>query len=273
MKENYNEHTPNLSQRAYMISGSLNTTNYLTLFIYGVLVLLIAFVAFFAYTSDTTVQDFKIDIDFIVATAVSTSVALFLIYYFMYRRNILRLQDWQQDYLEQSFIIIFDTTIPKGNTTSEKVLNLVRAVIPELPQYMSYADPANRLQFFIKSRLKPSKIEPSSRIVNYKGRPYSFDIVVTTVDGDFIIKDFKDRVVTPEDLKELRDVASSNFKSRLSFRGTNIIRILCVAREYDQRLMQPEMLEQLMTNELEADFYIDLIIEEKTGFSVLWVGH
>jgi hypothetical protein len=73
-------------------------------------------------------------------------------------------------------------------------------------------------------------------------------------------------------LKQLRDVAVNKFKPRSSFRGTDIIRILCVAKEYDQRLMQQETLERLMTEELKADFYIDLIIEEKTGFSVLWVG-
>jgi hypothetical protein len=44
--------------------------------------------------------------------------------------------------LEQSYIIVFDTTIPKGNTISEKVLNLAQAVIPELTrEYASYADP------------------------------------------------------------------------------------------------------------------------------------
>lgn len=107
---------------------------------------------------------------------------------------------------------------------------------------MSHADPANRFLFYIKSKLMSSKIEPAPRIINYKGKPYSFDIIVTTVDGCFIIKDFKDKIVTSEDLKELRDIARSDFKSRLSFRSTNIIRILCVAMEYDQKLMQQETL-------------------------------
>ncbi|MFL6321432.1 MAG: hypothetical protein ACJ72Q_13270 [Nitrososphaeraceae archaeon] len=34
----------------------------------------------------------------------------------------------------------------------------------------------------------PSKFESASRTVNYKGIPYLFDIIVTTVDGNFIIR-------------------------------------------------------------------------------------
>jgi hypothetical protein len=273
LKEQYKEPTSNLSQRAYLISWSLSITNYLTLLTYGILVFLIVLVAFFAYSSDITVQDFKYDIDFIVTSAIITSIGLASIYYFMYRRNNIRLKEWQQDYLEQSYIIVFDTTIPKGNTTSEKVLNLSRAVFPELTrEYRSYSFPGNRLAFFIKSKLKPSKLDPAPQTVTYKGKPFSFDLVVPTVDGYFIIKDFKDKVVTSQDLKQLRDVAVSKFKDRSSFRGTEIIRILCVAKEYDQSLMQRETLELLTTKELKADFYMDLIVEEKTGFTVLWVG-
>ncbi|MFL6359451.1 MAG: hypothetical protein ACJ71K_15520 [Nitrososphaeraceae archaeon] len=50
------------------------------------------------------------------------------------------------------------------------------------------AEPFNRLEFFIKSKLRPSKFESASRTVNYKGIPYLFDIIVTTVDGNFIIR-------------------------------------------------------------------------------------
>jgi hypothetical protein len=116
-------------------------------------------------------------------------------------------------------------------------------------------------------------LEPVPWTVTYKGKPYLFDIVANTIEGYFIIKDFKDKVVMAEDVVQLRDVATSKFKNMSSFRGTNITRILCVSKEYDHRLMQQDSLERLMREEIRADFYIDLIIEEKTGFSVLWVGY
>lgn len=261
---------PSLTQRAYLIAGALSLTNSLMLLLYSLLIVVIAGMAYIAYLN----EDFRSSIDSIVGMAVFTSIFIALIYYFMFRRNIQRLKEWQQDYLEQSYIIIFDTTIPKGGTTSEKILNLSRAVFPELTrEYMSYIDPVSRLQFFIKSKLRPSKLEPTPRTVNYKGKPYLFDIVLSTVDGYFIIKDFKDKVVTSEDLKQLRDIARSKFKIKSSFRGIDIVRILCVAKEYDHSLMRQETLEWLMTEELRADFCMDLIIEEKTGFSVLWTGY
>jgi hypothetical protein len=111
------------------------------------------------------------------------------------------------------------------------------------------------------------------KTVNYRGHLYSFDMVLETIDGYFIIKDFKDKVVLPEDLKQLKEVATSKFKVRGSLRETFIFRILCVAKEYDKRFWQQETLEQLMTEELNADFKIDLIVEEKIGFSVLRIDH
>jgi hypothetical protein len=273
LEEHYEKATPSLSQRAYLIAGSLELTNYMLFVFYGFLVAVIALAAFVTYPSNTTVQVFRNEINDIVAVAIFTSIVLALIYFFLYRRNIQRLKDWQLDYLEQSYIIVFETILPKGNTTSEKVLNLSRAVFPELtPEYASYGNPVHRFEFFVKNKLKPTKRESALQTVNYKGKPYPFDIVLDTLKGYFIIKDFKDKVVSFEDLKQLTDIAGKKFKD-IVYRETKVFRILCVAKEYDQRLMQQDTLERLMTKELKADFYIDLIVEEKTGFSVLWVGY
>jgi hypothetical protein len=132
LEEHYEKATPSLSQRAYLIAGSLELTNYMSFVFYGFLVAVIALAAFITYPSNTTVQVFRNEINDIVAVAIFTSIVLALIYFFLYRRNIQRLKDWQPDYLEQSYIIVFETILPKGNTTSEKVLNLSRAVFPEL---------------------------------------------------------------------------------------------------------------------------------------------
>ena len=42
-----------------------------------------------------------------------------------------KLQEWDEDYLESAYILIFDTTIPKGDSTGEKVFNLAK-LFPEL---------------------------------------------------------------------------------------------------------------------------------------------
>lgn len=85
-----------------------------------------------------------------------------------------------------------------------------------------------------------------------------------TDEGYLLVKDFKDKVVSSEDLKELAKMA----KEKL----THIFRVISVAKTYDESFLNRETLEKQMTTQLRSSFKIDLILEEKVGYSVLWVG-
>lgn len=65
---------------------------------------------------------------------ISTAISAYVLGWFAVKapHAYRKLQEWDEDYLESVYIIIFDTTIPKGNTAGEKVFNLSKLVFPEL---------------------------------------------------------------------------------------------------------------------------------------------
>jgi hypothetical protein len=89
------------------------------------------------------------------------------------------------------------------------------------------------------------------------------DVVYNTGKGHFIIKDFGDHVVTSDMLKTLLDMISKHF--------SKIFRVIVVAKEYESKLTG-ETLEEQMSKLSREKFSIDLIVEEKLGYSVLWIG-
>ncbi|MGB7661758.1 MAG: hypothetical protein WBL67_03395 [Nitrososphaeraceae archaeon] len=59
------------------------------------------------------------------------------------------LNTWNEEYLQSSYTLIFDTTIPKGNTTGEKVLSLASLIFPQLrADYFDYYYVANFAKAF-----------------------------------------------------------------------------------------------------------------------------
>lgn len=100
--------------------------------------------------------------------------------------------------------------------------------------------------------------------MNYTIDSYVLDVAYKTDEGYFIVKDFKDQIVAPEDLRQLTRIVKEKF--------TRIFRVICVAKAYDESFLNKVTLEKQMTKELKANFKIDLILEEKVGYSVLWIS-
>ena len=126
------------------------------------------------------------------------------------------LEKWKDDYVEQAYFIVFDTTIPKGNSTGERVLNLAKVVFPELtPAYIdTYADFIDRIRIYLKRKFRKSEQKIISKTFNYKGKSYAVDLGLKTEVGYFIVKDFGNEIVSIENLRELIDVVSSKFKDK-----------------------------------------------------------
>jgi hypothetical protein len=183
-----------------------------------------------------------------------------------------KLDEWNEDYLEQTYVLIFDTTIPQGANTGEKILNLARVIFPELTSGYKSQGLWNRTKLFFRRRQGRYEHTAISQITNNKiDSEYSVDLILKTPEGHFVVKDFKDSVVTVDVLRELIERLSRKFRIIQSIPPrTNIFRVICVGKTYDQRFLDGG-LEKLMKRELKRNFKMDLILEEKVGYSILWV--
>ncbi|MFZ0510309.1 MAG: hypothetical protein WAM14_01775, partial [Candidatus Nitrosopolaris sp.] len=210
MQEERDEHTPNISQRAYVIAKSLSELKASAL---GLLVLLLVIL------SGVTLNAYVPPIDIPTAKhaalfgTIVTSVGL-VWYYIKGRQLDKNFNGWKQDYSEQTYILVFDTTVPQGDTTAERILSLARAIFPELRS--NYIPPGIRDRIKLQFRRKLEKPQHIivSESMNYKvGPEYSVDLALRTPDGYFIVKDFKDKVVTPEDLRHLAKILGHKFRN------------------------------------------------------------
>jgi hypothetical protein len=277
MQKQDTENTPSLTQRAYMIAKSLRSASYwllaltISLLFFGALALISYNVLF-----KEGIGNFVTGSSLIVIILITSYIVGWFI--IKARHEYSRISEWNEDYLGSSYTLIFDTSIPKGNTTGEKVLSLARLIFPELRDdfAVSIWDEPNSYAFVStlgkrifgqndKSKLDASSLSENDFLVD----SYKLDLLRKTKVGYFIVKDFGDNVVTFEDIQRLSSVCN---KLRGKTPAKNIFRIICVAKNYDENFLDRESLEKLMTKKLQSDLKIDLLIKEPNGYSVLWIG-
>jgi hypothetical protein len=200
-----------------------------------------------------------------------------------------RFKEWMSDFLDQQYILYFETGKAIGDTEGERILSMAQKVFPELRLDLSSFSPS--FSDYVKSILRIKKERPSSEIIkeslNYRVNSYILDLNLETRSGYFIVKDFKDKVVTFDDLRYLVNAISQIgiFKYRIIrvlLANKRIFRVICVADNYDPNFFNPDWLETSMTQKLitSTEFYfknlprfpIDLLIRHKAGYSVLWIG-
>jgi hypothetical protein len=105
--------------------------------------------------------------------------------------------------------------------------------------------------------------------LSYSVGSYTFDVVLKTENGYFIVKDFRDKVVTLQDLRQLIQIIRNKFKDK--YQQSNVLRVISVAKQYNQPFLERESLERIMKYELKIK-KIDLIVQEQLGYSVLWIS-
>jgi len=151
----------------------------------------------------------------------------------------------EQQFIRQSYLVNFETSVPEGTTKVEKILNEAIHVFPALKEVQR------------KAKLKQTKI-PYKLAQKFNGE--TIDGIVSTKKGDFIVK-FYEKTVSESDLINLVKILS---KSR-----DKIFRVLCVAPDYEEDL-QSNKLVGIMDN-IPKYFKLDLIFEEEHGYSMLWI--
>lgn len=151
----------------------------------------------------------------------------------------------ERQFIRQSYLVNFETSVPEGETRVEKILNEAINVFPTLKEVQR------------KAKLKQTKI-PYKLDQKFNGE--TIDGIVSTKKGDFIVK-FYDKKVSESDLKNLIKTLS---KSR-----DKIFRVLCVAKDYDEDLQSNKLVGIL--DKIPKYFKLDLIFEEEHGYSMLWI--
>jgi len=171
----------------------------------------------------------------------------FLFIWVTYRgkAHTLEFESIEQQFIRQSYLVNFETSVPEGATRVEKILNEAIHVFPTLKDVQR------------KAKLKQTKI-PYKLGQKFSGE--TIDGIVSTKKGDFIVK-FYDKTVSESDLKNLVNILS---KSR-----DKIFRVLCVAKDYEEDLQSNKLVG--IMDKIPNYFKLDLIFEEEHGYSMLWI--
>ncbi len=151
----------------------------------------------------------------------------------------------ERQFIRQSYLVNFETSVPEGETRVEKILNQAIHVFPTLKEVQR------------KAKLKQTKIPYK---IDQKFNGEIIDGIVSTKKGDFIVK-FFDKTVSESDLKNLVNILS---KSR-----DKIFRVLCVAKDYEEDLQSSKLVG--IMDKIPKNFKLDLIFEEEHGYSMLWI--
>ena len=171
----------------------------------------------------------------------------FLFIWVTYRgkAHTLEFESIEQQFIRQSYLVNFETSVPEGTTRVEKILNEAIHVFPALKEVQR------------KAKLKQTKI-PYKLDQKFSGE--TIDGIVSTKKGDFIVK-FYEKTVSESDLKNLVKILS---KSR-----DKIFRVLCVAPDYEEDLQSNKLVG--IMDKIPKYFKLDLIFEEEHGYSMLWI--
>ena len=185
------------------------------------------------------------------------------------------LDEWDNQFIDEDYIVTFSTTKPKGKTNGEKVFNMARDVFPEL-----------RAQ---DAGLPPLKW--AGVVENSNG--YKFDVFqkfgedTDEVDDVFVVKHFGDTVVTLKKANEACAEAKFAVKDEKVHAEVGnplyVNRLIIIAKKYDNSIiptMSPTWddldaakLEKAM-DKIDADFAVDFMEEDEKGrFNVLWVDY
>ncbi len=169
------------------------------------------------------------------------------------------IDDWEDTYLDQHYILTFETNTPKGNTNGEKIFNMAQAVFPELRQ-------------------KNNKPEKWKGVVMGENG-YEFDCYQETNEKEqkyFIAKHFGKEKIDLEKIQELcnmamKGVPAKTLKEKWKKFGSAkpAFRVICVGENYDEKLLKDRSRQREM-DKLEFEYPVDLILEKAGNYQVLW---
>ena len=227
---------------------------------------------------DFTANDLQTSMNWVwiqAAVGVILGCLLLWIFFEVKKRNSKlssELDEWDNQFIDEDYIVTFSTTKPKGKTNGEKVFNMARDVFPEL-----------RAQ---DAGLPPLKW--AGVVENSNG--YKFDVFQPfgeNNDDVLVVKHFGDTVVTLKKANEACAEAKFAVKDeKVQAEVGNplyVNRLIIIAKTFDDSIiptisptdddLDVAKLEKAM-DKIDADFYVDFMEEDEKGrFNVLWVDY
>lgn len=303
MTTNYKEGGLSLQESAHINVNALRTTGwtftiFITISLIIIWVIIWGFFNFDNQVQTTTVKQENGTEKIAISYNKSETPALFLVienyspiviflilgtpiiiwHLYKYQQVFKKFLEWDKDYLRRAYFLNVETSAPQGQTTAEQVHYLARSIFPELRHDYSLSL-MDRIKWSLKRKSRKSNEDRISESTNYVVKSYTLDLALNTPEGYFIVKDFGDKMVTLKDIEQLIDVVMK-LVYHISH-SDSVLRIICVGKEYDKSFMQRESLEQQMKKGVlpwfkrifvnRKDYPIDLLVKEKTGYSILWI--
>jgi len=195
------------------------------------------------FSPEGIVTLFLTQIWLMIGNGIAIGLLGFLVFWVTYRghKHTTELESIERQFIRQSYLVNFETSIPEGDTKVDKILNQAALVFPAL-KHIQQKKPASKIK------------------LNKQVNGYTIDAIVPTKKGDFIVK-FFDNVVTYDEIESLCEKLS---KSR-----ARIYRVLFIAKDFQQELQTPKLVD--LMDDLSTYFKVDLIFEEEQGYSMLWI--
>ncbi len=171
-----------------------------------------------------------------------------VIYYVVRGRPVTKeLQKVSNEFVRKSYLLNFDTMVPRGKDRNEKIFSLAVKVFPEIKEAVKKARKKGKKPF----------------VEGKKTKKYQFDIEAKTSEGRLIVK-FFDEEVKFDDVKELVKKVENVWSGK-----KDVFRVLCVGKQYEKMFDTKELDDEM--DDLDRKFPLDIIIEEENGFSMIWI--
>lgn len=193
---------------------------------------------------------------FVVFLAGSIGVLLIIAFFYwmpQIRKLTKEIDEWEGQYLDESYLLTFETNVPVGDTDGEKIFNMAQDALPELKKD------------YIKHQKWKGKVVGNNN--------YEFDCFQVTHEKEprlFVAKHFGDTKIDSKKLQELCDAVENSMKySKLDkkFKGLEemeVLRVSCVGRNYDPKFFVDETRDEILDS-LDTDYNLDLIHEKEDG--------
>ncbi len=170
------------------------------------------------------------------------------------RKSHRELLEIHSDFTHRSYVTTFELVPYQGETKIDRLFNHLSLVFPEV------------------ERIKKKLDKRSKKLSDYskpKLRYTNFDQVFRTDTGDFIFKIFK-TTVKWEHIEKIIKELNREQRMQKVFDTQVIIRVICLADKYDPFFESYDLASKM--KETKRNYYkIDLILEEKFGYSTIWI--
>ena len=170
------------------------------------------------------------------------------------RKSHRELLEIHSDFIHRSYVTTFELVPYQGETKIDRLFNHLSLVFPEVEKIKKKLDK--------KSKKLSDLSKPKLRYTN-------FDQVFRTDTGDFIFKIFKTTVKWEHIEKIIKQLNREQSMQKL-FDTQVIMRVICLADKYDPFFESNDLVSKM--EETKRNYYkIDLILEEKFGYSTIWI--